>query len=278
MKKSTKISGFNAGQFGDLVLNTVAARSLKETRDDVFLSLGIAKKYAALAPLFFNHKYIDGIHVWEGYDDWPTPNDKEIINDFDIVFNAMPPHYQNDNNWFTKRHQAAETCLMNGLPVPEDLSCNLEVWFDIQTYEKTIAFAPFAGWYNPNNDKKLTTEIAQKLVDAINKLGYSVLQLGGQNEPCLKNVYRPNSSIFDAVRAMLGCKLLIHTDTFMGWAASAYKFPQLGLYSNKYYIRNGENYIKNIQPVNPNAQYLDADNANNLNLDLIVERIKSFGL
>ena len=45
-------------------------------------------------------------------------------------------------------------------------------------------------------------------------------------------------------------------------------------FSNSYYIRNGVNYVKNIQPINPNASYLDAVNVNDIPNELIIDKIR----
>ena len=58
--------------------------------------------------------------------------------------------------------------------------------------------------------------------------------------------------------------MLLHTDTFAGWAASAYGHRQVGLYSDRHYIIDGESYVKNIIPVNPNMVPIIATNVNDI--------------
>lgn len=270
-----KVSGFNSGQFGDLVINTVAARRMKELfSDKIILSLGIVKKYKEIAPLFIDHPDIDSIHFWEGYDDFPTENDKRKIEKFDRVFHPMPTHGQG-KPWFTMRHQTQEVCYMNGLGDVPPSRCYLEKWFDVQPNgHKYIAFAPFAGWYNKDNDKKLSEKRANQICSIINDLGYGVLQIGGPDEPKLIGALNFNGSIFKSVADVLSCKMLIHTDTFIGWAASAYEHPQIGLYSHSYYSVDGNNYVKNIQPINKNSIYLSAGNVNDIPDEHYITAIK----
>jgi ADP-heptose:LPS heptosyltransferase len=266
--------GFNLGMRGDVVMNTVAARSFKTFYYGSVLVLGIGPQYADMIPLFKNHPYFDAVHVYDSYDGWPNPTDKEYLvrTRYDHVFNGMPQH--TSDKWFQIYHQCEEVCAMHGLNVIPDYSCELTKWFDDNTLikdKKFIAFAPFAGYYNKGNDKKLSIEKAQQIANVIIDRGYDVLQLGGPDEPRLNKVHFMYSDYFNSVRNMISCKALVHTDTGLGWVASAYKFPCLGLYSNAYY---GEK-IKNIQPINPNAIYLDSENVNNIDIELIRENLKT---
>jgi ADP-heptose:LPS heptosyltransferase len=90
----------------------------------------------------------------------------------------------------------------------------------------------------------------------------------------MHNTPKTLTNWLDTVRLMLGCKCLITVDTACSWIASAYSFPTIGLYGSEYYIRNGNNYISSIQPINPNATYLDANNVNDIPIELIVKNIK----
>lgn len=137
-----------------------------------------------------------------------------------------------------------------------------------------IAFAPFAGWYNKTNDKKLSEERANQICKMISSMGYEVYQIGGPDEPRLGCATFLEFSIFDSVRHILGCKMLLHTDTFAGWAASAYGHRQVGLYSDRYYMVNGENFVKNIIPVNPKMTPIIATNVNDIKDEQIESAIE----
>lgn len=267
-------SGFNAGQYGDLVTNTVAAKRLKELHPDCLLSLGISLKYAGAELLFRRHPFIDETHIWEGYDDFPTEYDKKLIKakGFSDVFSPMPKHDYSNGPWFSKRHQTSEVCFMHGLgDVPAE-QCYLTRWFPkISGYEDYITLAPFAGWYNQSNQKKLTVEKADEVCLCIRKLGYKVFQTGGPDEPRLRYAEKPNLSIFESVQMMLSTKALVHTDTFMGWAASAYEHKQIGLYSDAEYQIGDRNFVHNIQPINPNFIPINAPNVN----EILCEQIES---
>lgn len=294
--------GFNSLQFGDLVINTFAARILKQKYPESKLTFVINKDYKDIAPLFINHPYIDYIKILDKNRDGFNQVDKDWVKnqDFDLVFNPMQDHDHSDP-WFLKRHQAAEVCYMHKLATEQecekfDNKLYLNKWFDTPEFwvydsvslkdsgfvvnkKPTVALQAFAGSYNPKNDKMLTIEKAQSIVDYLIKLGFNVLQLGIESEPKLFNTYRFNTDYFNSVKNMLGCKFLITTDSAMSWISSAYEFPTIGLYSNSYY---GKEFVKNIQPINPNAEYLDADNVNNIPnqeifavIDGMVDKIKS---
>ncbi len=263
-----KAIGFNLGQRGDLIMNTVVARAFKKVCPKSELILGIGPQYADMVDLFKHHPYIDGVHVYEGYHNWPTPKDITYLNDnnYDLVFNGMAPHAF--NNWYQMFHQCEEACLMHFLKPPQDIRCILTDYFQLERQNKRVAFAPFAGYYNPNNNKKLSVENAQRIVDFLNQKGYTVVQLGGHDEPALKNTIFENRSYIDSVKEILKSHFYVGTDTGSTWVASAYKHPSVVFYSNEQYGK----YVTSIQPVNDVANYYDGFNVNSLNFEKILHR------
>lgn len=265
--------GMIAGQFGDLVISTVAARTFKQQFPDYQLEFGISNKFQGIAPLFFNHKHIDKIHIWEGYDDWPNhPHDLRHLNHekYDIVFNAMPKHTKLD--WYNYYHFTQENCLVHGIEPPENLQCNLTKWFDtIPDYKNYIALSVFPG-YGVSNGRTFSTEKLNKLVDNIHKLGYKTILIGTDKEPKLNNTETTNTTFFNAVKIMLSCKMLITADTAMSWVASAYSFPTIGYYTRNYSDMRIDRICSHI-PINPRGQYISADKIDNIPIEKILELI-----
>lgn len=263
------------GQFGDIIIDTVLYRLCRLLYPNKKIIANINKKNFDIIPLLYNNKYIDGVRIWDGYDDWPNSKDKEFIrsvSENSIVFNATPKN--TSNYWFRHYHITQENCIRYGFNdlsvLNNDLECYLDRWFDVDKKDNYIAFAPFAAWYNPNSDKRLSLVRAQEIVNMLIGMGYKILQLGGFDEPKLENVEKYNYSILESIKSMLGCKLLLHTDTFLGWPCSAYKHKQIGLYSNAYYGQ----YMKNLQPFNKNSIYLERFNVNEIPLEEIETSIK----
>lgn len=258
------------GLRGDLFLNLPAIRWLAQQGNT--MSMPIHKQYADMAPLFLNAPHLHGIVITDEYESFPGPRDREALaNRYDKIFNPMVPHAH--PQWWKVGHQAGVVPLDYGFPTVlsvEECQIELTQWFDIDVRRDYVAFAPFAGWYNPNNDKRLSVERAQEVVDLIRAKGFKILQIGGPGEPVLEGVEFPQMSYFDSMRAILGTKLFVHTDTGMGWGVSGYKFPQLGLYGHRYY---GAEFVKHIQPVNPQGVYLDADVVANIELDKISQSL-----
>lgn len=257
------------GMRGDLCMATVAARSFKEQHPGSHLTLGIGPQYADMLPLFAHHPYIDDLHVYHSYDNWPDATDMAYLKGaaYDVVFNGMPPHR---DEWWRHRHQYAETCHMVGLPIPSDIKPILTKWFDVPKFVKpTIAFAPFAGYYAPNNDKRLSVEQAQYIVDRLNDgCQVHVLQLGGSDEPRLKGTLQPDLDYFSSVRHMLACRLLLHTDTGMGHIAGAYNHPSVGIYAS---YRYDTNLITHIQPLHSRFRAVVANTMPEIDLDKVVQ-------
>lgn len=265
--------GFHQGQRGDIIISTVAARAFKEQYPDARLTLGINRQYEDMLPLFGKHKYFDDYHVYQAYSEWPGGEDNLFLakNQFDIVYHAMPQR-SNEADWWKTEHQAANACSIYGLTPPKNLQCNLAKWFDVPSYSSYIGFQPFGGWQDWPNKKSFSLARAQETVNLIISLGFKVLQFGGSEEPSLEGAERFNGTYFESMKAMVGCRALVSVDTGRIWAASAYSVPTLGLYANGYY---GHQYISSIQPVNPNAIYLDEETVDQIPLEMIVARIKN---
>lgn len=258
----------NLGQYGDSIINTVLARAFKQRHPNSHVTLQIAQKFSQIAPLFSNHPYIDRVKIFEGYDNFPTQNDLRYLQEerFDFIFPGMPPAYP---YWYNLvNHQTQAICIINGLAPPQNLQCILNKYFDHKPgLENTIAVSFFSG-----KEKSISIDKAQKIVDFIHSLGYSTIHLNGPNEPDLINCPKSNTSYFDSVKTLLGCKLFVTIDTGMSWVASAYSFPVVGMYGKIYpRIQTQKVY----EPVNPEAIYLERDVANDIPLEEITKAIKN---
>lgn len=266
--------GFNLGQYGDLAMSTVAARSLKEIYPNSHLTYHIADKYKDFAPLVVRNMYVDAVHISEGYGDYPTENDKKFLleNSFDHIFDPMPQHSRPD--WYHYcSTQTEEVCYMHHLKPSSNLQCHLERFFDISRQKGTVAVSLF-GNYGQSN-KAFSKNKAQEIVDYLIKLGYRVRVIGSPLDPKLKNVIWENLNYFDSVKKMLGCDFLITCDTGMNWVASAYSHPVIGFYFRGALYHDQENFAA-IQPVNPNAQYINSyESLNQLDISIISEYIKN---
>lgn len=264
-----KAIGFNLGQRGDLIMNTVALKAYKAVCPDSHFTFAIGPQYADMIPLFQGQPDIDEIHVFSSYDGWPNTIDTEYLqkNKFNHIFNGMPNHTSFD--WWRKYHQCQELLLMHGLPDIKDYKCSLIKWFSTPRYTKTVAFAPFAGYYNKDNNKKLSVKKAQEIVFFLISLGYDVLQLGGKDEPALEQAIKHDVNYFESVKNMLGCDFLLATDTGLRWVASAYDFPTIGLDSDEIY----NDKISSIQPINKNSIYISSKNCNDITIDSLKNAI-----
>lgn len=280
METPNKILGLLHGQIGDQFIQLPLVKHIKGQNKNIEYTANINKKYVICMETLANTAdYIDNYYVSDDYESFPNEVDKENLDKlgFNQVFNPMSRH--NNENWFRERHQTSEIFDMFGFKFdPNGYQIDLNYPKD-QIFKKSkwIAFAPNAGYYNPNNSKKLSESKSLEICDSLSKLGYKILQIGGSDEPIIdhKNVYKLNGSYYDSVLAILSCDLYIGTDTGMTWCISGFKFPTLGLYSDSYYSKD---FIKNIQPINPNSIYLSENNVNEISNDLIIEQIKNFKL
>lgn len=269
--------GFHAGQFGDLLMNTVSARAFKIQYPDWKLTFAVGKPYEEILPLFQENPDIDDFHVWSGYEPWPSEEDQKFLNErnYGYIFNPFPRHKRED--WFNHvRNQTEEACLMNGLIPPEDLSIKLIKWWrtDALEYKNCVALALFPSY--GKDYKSQNMDRAAAIAKYIRSKGYTPIQIGKYgSEPMILGAEQCNQKYFRAIHVLLSCKFLITGDTGLSWAASGYKFPTLGLYgySEGYY---GLKSPKVYQPINPNAVYLESKNPNDIPLETIYEQIDLF--
>lgn len=263
------ILGGNQGQRGDLIIGTVLARAIKEKFPNSKYILGINKQYYDMHPLFKNHPYIDDTIQWDGYDNWPTNNDVEIISRVnpDILLHPMPQH-PNNHCWFNLvNHLTESTCIMNGFVPPKNLNCYLNKYFETYSdYQKTVCISPFTAWQNKN----ISIEKWEKIIEFIKSNGFNVIQIGPQSEKQIAGAEKIETSYFESVKIMLSCKFLVGLDGGMSWVASAYEHPAICLYG---YHFNNLYSAKIYQPYNKNATYLESKSAEEIPLTEIKEKI-----
>lgn len=264
-----RYGGMSGHRYGDLFMNLAAWRALKRLDPEAHVTFFINGNYRDAAPLFLDQPDLDRVHITNSpvgdLDDIDRAWCRE--QGFYGLLSMMPDHNHAEPWWLTGRNQPQEVCFMHGLPVLDDGKLALNRWFEpTKGLTKWVALQAFAGSYDPANKKQLTIERAQDIVSLIRARGYQVLQLGLSSEPYLRDTLRVDVDYFGAVKNLLGCRALVTTDSGFAWAASCYDHPTLGLYSHEYY---GKDYVRAIQPINPNAIYLDEANVNDIPLHYI---------
>lgn len=268
-----KAAGFLLGQFGDLVIQTVVCRAFKQKYPDSYLTFTIGDRYKDILPLFFNHPDIDDFHIYEGYDNWPSPNDIEYLKykKFDLVFDGKASPTRHD--WYNHYHYAQEHCLEHGLTPPDDLSYYLKRWFSLyDNYNNIITLSLFPS-KGTQLDKGMLIEQAEILCLDLKKNGYQPIQLGGRFEIKLENAENPDFSFLEATRTMLSSKLHITADTAFSSIAAAYNHPTIGFYGLNY--SNMVDCFSHLPP-NKNALYIKNRPPNSIKAEEIINLIKEF--
>jgi len=259
--------GFNQGQYGDLFICLTACSMLKAIDPNCNLIFGINKKYKDCSDIFKLSDNINDIIIWDGYDDWPTQKDIFKIQELELkyekpnIFNPMPKH--TDSEWYNKRHQTEEFCLMNGLPSPPISFQDFKLNNPKTITQNYICIAPFTSF---GNVKNLTDKIINKIVDFCNKNNYELIQLGAQEDKVINGATKFNGSYYDSIIKMLGSKALVSADTGMVWAASAFSHPVLAFYANSFYPNSTTS--KNWTPKNKNQTSIQSDTISNINTNI----------
>jgi ADP-heptose:LPS heptosyltransferase len=265
-----KAIGFNAGQYGDLAMCTVAARALKRRDPDCYFTMGIGNRYGDVAELFHHEDYINNVHVWDSYNEWPNQTDMDYImtQKFDVVYNAMPQHTTED--WYLHRHQVAELCLMHKLPVPNSLKIELSRWWD----PYGVAPAPYVCFsLGSSMPDKVYNQKMQSVLDYCKSKHLITVQLAGPNEDPIGCDTIVTGEYWKSVVLMADAELLVTVDTGMAWFASGYNKKVVGLYGYKHYphAKTAINWM----PINPFATYLERDYAGNIPGSDILTAIES---
>lgn len=274
-----KLLAFHAGRIGDIFMGIPSFDLLREKFPEHHLLINIHKDYKDIAPLLYNQKNVDGVFVSDEYQEFPNGIDLHNIQEcgIDLVFDPMHPR-QDEGYWFTRRHQVSDIAYQYNLLKQDDChkikKINLNKWFRHPDFSNSIAFHATPANYDKNNKKAFSLKKSQELVNHLFKLGYNTIQVGSPNDPKLEGCTFFNTDYFNSVRNILGCKMFIGFDSGLTWTLSGYDFPVLAFYNNEYYTRNGMNYVSSIQPVNPNAIYIDRSDVKDISNDLIIDKIK----
>lgn len=268
---SIKAIGFLGSLSGDLVMCSAAAKQFKKQYPDSHLTFACARKFSAILPLFFDNKYIDNYHIWDGYNDWPNNKDKEYINKekFNIVFDCLSPH--KIHNWYNYHHYIEETCDMLGLENPSDLTCHLNPWFGKDNkYFNYVSIAAFPSM-GTNLSKTLSMDKWVKIVSEIKKMGYNVIQLGGRFDTQIEGAEKPDLDWVSAAQVLYSSKLQITTDTSWSWIGSAYECNAIGLYGLNYKdMKSPSSHM----PINKNASYIWDKNVNDITVENILKIVR----
>lgn len=264
-----KIYAGLSGLYGDAIMSTRLHEELRLKYPKAEIVGGIAKQFSSILPLLKRNPYVNRWVIWEGYcETFPSQKDQEFIDNekFDLRFHPNPGHSRGD--WFNNHHQVAELFLRYNLTPPENLKINFPKWPKVH-HNNIVGFCPFAN--NAKGCKSLSLEKANEIIYFLNTQGYFVYHLGGKGEPETNAFIPSEPNWLDTGDFLCSCKFLITTDSACSWLASAFSTRVLGLYASNYY--NGSKNTLNWQPINENAKYLEAPNANDIPNELIFKEI-----
>tara|TARA_R110002051_G_scaffold324374_1_gene421323 strand:- start:1752 stop:2606 length:855 start_codon:yes stop_codon:yes gene_type:complete len=280
MIKPKKIYFGINGQFGDIIIQEPTLRKVIQMNPDAEIIMGAYEKYFGILELYKNyHPQVVDFIKWEKYTtreeengigNWPGEKDKKIIEkmNFDKMYDVSPIHKEQD--WIHKRHIVNEFGNMYDIEV-DNIKIRLNKPVYKKTNKKTVAIALLPSSWSWGGIRSISQEKITNIVSFLKQNGYDVLHLGGPDEPNIKNTIKIQGTYMDSVKAMLSTEFLITCDTGMSWVASAYNHPTIGLYAWGY--NPVSKTTTNWQPKNPNAEYLEAYKANQINIYNILDKI-----
>ena len=253
--KNFKIWGIRSGLIGDTIMALPVLNHLEKLYPNSYKYFSIAKKCSQAAPIYFNHPLIDRIKITD-FAEQEGETDTAIVKECDVVINTTPPVYES-GHWFNVRGQVEECFLMAGFSKDEfdnldkeEKKPYLNLWFDTNKKEKTIAIWPFAGygkWLSRAPSEQWWREIIEDLI----KQGWSIAHFGW------------------------------HEDTGSAWIFGAYGLPQITLLTN-HFVQDGMKHTQNPTAFAPcnfndlNVNLFSEGSCSNITHDRVFEAIKSF--
>jgi ADP-heptose:LPS heptosyltransferase len=248
-----------AGQVGDIAMATVAARQAKAQWPDSHITFAVGLRYRHVADqLVTGLPFIDAIHCWSGYDNWPDENDIDHISTakYDLFCPPFPEH--TSDSWYNHMHYIHETCMMLGLPAPVDTQITLGYQSTVvRRSENTITLSLYSLGHQEH--KTLDRALVIQLCRWIKDRGLTPLLVGG-GDPEIPGaeLIGPKLTLQQAVDRIVAAKAHVTVDTALSWIASAYQVPTVGLYAINYPDMSLPRVVSH-NPTNPHAIYLNKE-------------------
>ena len=246
----------NSLNITNLLASLPSIKYLSRLNPEISTYLPINRDFLDLGPIFSNLYYLDG--TFAARNAKLTDIDNKNTKLFKFV-NVHDPSQLLDPQYFKTRHLTQEIfhSYFNKDCPDLDIQIELNKWFGVPHLDKYVAM-----FYDSN--EIIDRKVVENVRDLFKGLGYHIMWVDNDWE----------SLSFENIQDILSCEFAITINNDLNYILSGYKFPLIGLYSNKEYIVNEVNYIKNVQPVNPNAIYLDSGDINDIEIDRIENAIK----
>jgi ADP-heptose:LPS heptosyltransferase len=258
------------GQIGDIVMFTATARRLKELFPRGEITFAVSRKYREAGELVAGLPYVDRLFVTELYFEkltgrmfqpwergWPVDfrGEDEVAEQrrHDIILETRPRHRRDP--WWEYDHMVTESAHMVGVPGPIDLRT------EIRIPPGTVIPPEAAGKIVLHNDPAIDAtkawpwESVRQLVVAVEPEQVVLLGNPGPEVAGVLDL-RGRTTLAQAAAIIAAARCYVGIDSGLMWLAGSLQAPVVGLYGTSYIAA----YDK-IQPVNPNAVYLQAEGA-----------------
>jgi ADP-heptose:LPS heptosyltransferase len=258
------------GQIGDIVMFTATVRRLKELFPRGQITFAVSRRYREAGELVAGLPSVDRLFVTELYFEklrqpvyvpwnlgWPLDlrGEDEAAEQrrHDIVLETRPRHRREP--WWEYAHQVAETAHMVGVPGPIDLRTEIAI------PPGTVIPPEAAGKIVLHNDPAIDATKAwpwERVRQLVAAVGPEHVVLLGNPGPAVDGVcdLRGRTTLPEAAAIVAAARCYVGIDSGLMWIAGSLQAPVVGLYGTSYIAA----YHK-IQPLNPNAEYLQAEGA-----------------
>lgn len=272
------------GQIGDIIMFTATARRLKEIFPKSQITFAVSNRYREAGDLIKGLPYIDRVFVTKYYFErlngirelwrqgWPMDlrgdDEVEEQRNHDLVFETRPQRHTS-REWWRSSHQVEEFSKIVGIPGPIDLRT------EIRIPEGVKAPIDARGRLVLHNDPAISPDKAwpwEHLREFVRRMLPTECILLGNPGSAVPGAldFRGKTSLAEAAAIIRDSMCFVGIDSGLMWIAGSIQASTVGLYGTAYISA-----YEAIQPINPNASYLQAEGSlEKISPDTVRERVK----
>jgi ADP-heptose:LPS heptosyltransferase len=271
------------GQIGDIVAFSPTLRRLRELFPNARITLAVSAKYREAGELLLGLPYVDRLFTTQLYFEkltpalfqpwergWPVDlrGDDEVEEEYrhDLVLPTRPRHRR--ERWWEHAHLVEEIAHMVGVPGPIALRTEIALPNHLTRRDtdgirretgRDALLEAALGKIVLHNDPQIDARKAWPwayAAELVRRLGPERFVLLGGPGPVLPGTLdlRGRTTLAEAAAVIRHCRCYVGIDSGLMWIAGSLQVPAVGLYGTSYIPAYDA-----LQPVNPNARYLQAE-------------------
>ena len=283
-----------ASMIGDNLAALPTAIYIKKYDPDAYITWVIGKKCSSFAPLLLNHPDLDKIFVLDGEEKLESERDFLEYNKNDFKLDINPNHpdsrYPKEFNIFFESFRMAGFSEQQWAELtPEEQIPKLVKWWQPVKRpfgdKKTIFFTGMPN-FGRESKRWISKQYLEKLVLRLVRLGYCVIQSGGEQDEtwfngqeiedvsiCSLNYKRVNElSFFDQIKIANECDCIVGSDSGMSLVCGAYSLQQVSLIPIHWGNENNPSALSTNNP--NNYSFYSINGTDNIDIEEVITKVQ----